>query len=105
MPYTDNTAAERLIELREGRGLSQEGLATAIKRHARENGWLEVGGIGAIDGVTIRKIEETNRCPSERVRLVIALYFGVAIRDIWHPANRRQVPHGNRGKKRQAVAA
>lgn len=98
MPFTDHHAAHRLAELREARGLSQEGLAKAIRRHALANGWLKPDGLGAVDPDTIRRIERDGHCPSERVRLVISLFLGVQIRDIWEPGNRRYV-------ERKGVAA
>jgi DNA-binding XRE family transcriptional regulator len=91
MPFTDYVAADRVVELREARGLSQEGLANAIAQVARERGWLKPGGIGRVDADTIRRIERDGHCPLERVRLVVALFFEVPIRDIWTPTNRRHV--------------
>lgn len=89
MPWTDARAAARIEELREDRGLSQEGLASAIQLLAKTEGWYKVHG--AVDAFTIRRIERDEHVPSERVRLVIALYFGVQPRDIWEPRNRRAV--------------
>jgi DNA-binding XRE family transcriptional regulator len=89
MPFTDHFAATRLIELREQAGLSQEGLAQALKRKAREEGWYKLHG--AVDAFTIRRIERDGHCPSERVRMVIALFFDCQPRDIWQPQNRRLV--------------
>lgn len=91
LPYIDHRAADRVRELREDAGLSVEGLANAIKRKAKAEGWLAPGGLGAIDPFTLRRIERSGHCPSERKRLVIALYFGLTPRDIWIPANRRHV--------------
>jgi len=70
--------------------LSQEGLARAIQREARSRGWFKLHG--AVNAFTIRRIERDGHCPSERVRLVIALYFGCQPRDIWEPQNRRTAP-------------
>lgn len=103
MPYTDHRAADRLRELREDAGLSVEGLATAIRTKARSEGWTKPGGHGAIDAFTLRRIERDGHCPSERKRLVLALYFGLGPRDLWMPANRRYVDSD--GKKRKKAAA
>jgi DNA-binding XRE family transcriptional regulator len=89
LPYADHVAAARLVELREDAGLSQEALAHAIKRYAQEQDWYKLHG--AVDAFTIRSIERDGHCPSERVRLVIALYFGAQPRSIWQPQNRRAV--------------
>lgn len=91
MPFIDYRAADRLRELREDAGLSQEGLATAIKRKALAEGWLREGGHGTVNAFTIRRIEKDGHCPSERKRLVIALYFDTRPSTIWAPSNRRQV--------------
>ena len=103
MPFTDRTAAERLAELREDRGLSQEGLALAVAQIAMANGWLKPGGIGKVDADTIRRIERDGHCPSERVRLVLALFLGVQIREIWEPRNRRYVDRKRADQKRAAA--
>lgn len=97
MPFTDSIAAQRLTELREDRGLSQEGLAVAVHRYAKEQGWLKPNGLGAVTADTIRSIERTGHCPSERVRLVLALFLNVPVRDLWEPRNRRYVPRHRRG--------
>ena len=86
--WLDFHAASKLVELREERGLSQERLAAEIKRYAKEQGWFSAHG--AVDAFTIRRIERDGHCPSERVRLVIALFFGLSPSDIWSPANRRR---------------
>lgn len=91
MPFIDNVAAQRLAELREDRGFSQEGLASAIRKHALAQGWLKPNGLGAVDADTIRRIERDGHCPSERVRLVLSLFFEVPIREIWEPSHRRQL--------------
>lgn len=97
MPYADHVAATRLVALREDAGLSQEALAKAIKRYAQEQDWYKLHG--AVDAFTIRSIERDGHCPSERVRLVVALYFRTHPRVIWEPQNRRHV------ETRRSVAA
>lgn len=104
MPFIDQHAKAKVRELREERGLSQEGLAIAIRRHARREGWLSEDGIGAVDPFTIRRIESFGHCPSERIRLVIALFFGVRPNDIWQPSNRLKVTREQRDAL-EAVAA
>lgn len=89
MPMTDFHAATTVRDLRESAGKSQEALARDIRRMAETNGWFRVHG--AVDAFTIRRIERDGHCPSERVRFVIALYFGQQPRDIWRPENRRPV--------------
>ena len=89
--YTDFVAAERLTTLREDRGLEQEGLAKAIRRHALKQGWLKEGGYGAVSADTIRSIEKDGHYPSLRVQLALALFFGVDRREWWKPQNRRPV--------------
>lgn len=89
MPFIDIRAADQLRALREDRGLSVEALATDIKRVAARNDWYKVHG--AVDAFTLRRIEDQGHCPSERVRLVVALYFGLRPSEIWQPANRRPV--------------
>lgn len=99
MPWTDERAAARIEEAREDLGLSQEGLANAIKLFAQERGWYKVidgRAHGAVDAFTIRRIEK-GHVPSPRVRVVIAVYLSsstgkpVQPRDIWEPRNRRPV--------------
>lgn len=89
MPFTDHAAAHRLRDLREDQGLTVEGLAKAIRRHASQQGWIKVHG--AVDAYTLRRIEDHGHKPSPRVRLVIALYFGVSHRDIWQPGAARPI--------------
>lgn len=89
MPLQDHHAAAALQELREDAGLSVEGLAKAIQHRAHREDWYKVHG--AVDAFTLRRIEDDGHCPSERVRLVIALFFGVGPRDIWAPKNRRVI--------------
>lgn len=91
--FTDDVAAARIERMREDRGLSQEGLANAVKVFAKDQGWYKVRrgrAQGGVDAFTIRRIE-SGHLPSERVRLVLALYFGKQPRDIWEPRNRRPV--------------
>lgn len=90
MPAVDYHAAALIAELREEQGLSQEGLARAIRRKAEGERWFKIHG--AVDAFTIRRIERDGHCPSERVRLVIALYFGRQPREIWQPVNRQPAP-------------
>lgn len=85
--WTDHAAGGVVARERELRGLSQEGLANAIKRFAVDEGWFKVHG--AVDAFTIRRIERDGHVPSERVRLVIALFFDTEPRAIWEPQNRR----------------
>lgn len=89
MPFIDHSAADRLRELREDRGLEVEGLALAIRRRATDEGWYKVHG--AVDAFTLRRIERHGHYPSARVRLVIALYFEVDHRELWRPGNRREL--------------
>jgi hypothetical protein len=96
MPFVDYTAADRIRELREDRGLSNEALANAIKRYALEQDWAKVHG--TVDPFTLRRIEHDGHCPSERVRVVIALFFEVRPRDIWRRENRREVENDGRRK-------
>lgn len=88
MTFADPVAAARLKELREGRGFSPEGLAADIKRSALRAPW---GDRGCVDPHTIRRIERDDHVPSLRVQFVLAHYFGVTMRDIWSPAQRRPV--------------
>lgn len=90
-PFTDYVAGDRIATLREDRGLSREGLAKALRLHAEANGWLKPGGIGAVSAETVKAIEE-GHLPSERVRLALALFFGVDRRSIWDARNQREVP-------------
>lgn len=89
LPFVDHHAAAALRDLREDAGLSVERLAAEIKRVAIREGWFKVHG--AVDAYTLRRIEDDGHCPSERVRLVIALYFARRPRDIWKRANREEV--------------
>lgn len=84
----DHRAAARLVEERELRGLSPEGLSLAIKRASRNAPW---GERGAVDAHTIRRIERDGHVPSERIRFVIASFFGHLPHEIWEPRNRRLV--------------
>lgn len=101
--FTDYRAAERVQELREAAGLSQEGLAAAIKREAKSRGWYKLHG--AVDAYTVRRIERDGHCPSERVRLVIALYFECQPREIWEPQNRRSLAPNRRPAARKVAIA
>lgn len=101
MPFIDYSAADRVRELREDRGLSVEGLANAIKRYAAAQGWAKVHG--TVDAFTLRRIEEDGHCPSERVRLVIALFFEIRPREIWRPESRRAIDHDSRRRKAPAA--
>lgn len=89
MPFVDYIAADRVRNLREDRGLSVEGLAKAIKLAGNADQWGQVHG--AVDAFTLRRVEREGHCPSERVRLVLALFFGIDRRDLWNPANRRPI--------------
>lgn len=89
MAQIDVHAAEVVRDFREDAGLSVEGLASAIQLRSQQEGWFKIHG--AVDAFTLRRIEATGHCPSERVRFVIAHYFGVGPRDIWQPRNRRKV--------------
>lgn len=84
--FIDTHAAEKLAELREDAGFSQEGFAKALRAKAEEEGWSKV--YGAVDAFTIRAIEDYSHVPGARVRLLIALFLEVQPRDIWVPANR-----------------
>lgn len=90
-PFKDATAADRIRELREDRGLTWWGLQGAVRRLADEQNWLKPGGLGAVDADTIKAIEEDDHVPSLRVQLVLSLFFGVDRRSIWKPQNRRAV--------------
>jgi hypothetical protein len=86
MPLIDHIAADKLIHLREARGLSPEGLSLAIKRAAPDAAWRERG---AVDAHTIRRIERRGHVPSPRVRFVLAQFFDIEPGEIWAPHNRR----------------
>lgn len=87
--WQDIYAAEKLCNLREAKGLSQEALANAIRQFAKDNDWYKT--YGAVDAFTIRRIERDGHCPSERVRFVIATFFGTTPGKLWKPINRRPV--------------
>lgn len=89
MPFIDRHAATRLTELREDAGLSQEGLARAVRLKSETEGWYKVHG--SVDAFTIRAIEDFGHCPSERVRVALSLFFGVPHRELWQPAQRRPI--------------
>lgn len=92
MPFEDHHAAATLRDLREDAGLSVERLAESIRRKAEQERWYKLHG--AVDADTLRRIEDTGHCPSERIRLVIALFFDRRPRDIWRPENRLTVEAG-----------
>lgn len=85
--FIDHVASNRLIELRENRGLSPERLARLINERAEAEGWE----VGAVHESTIRRIEGNPRknvpgvVPSIRVQVVIALFFGIDRQEIWRP--------------------
>jgi hypothetical protein len=102
MPFIDFQAANTVRDLREDAGYSQEGLSRAIRDKAQSDGWYKVHG--AVDAFTIRAIEKHGHCPSQRVRVAIALFFGVSHRDIWQPGNQRADATPIRDKMRGAPA-
>jgi DNA-binding XRE family transcriptional regulator len=76
MQYTDSSAARLLTELREGAGLSPEGLSRAIF----------AAGLGYVAGRTIRNIEKREIVPTLRVRTALARYFDRPARSVWRTA-------------------
>lgn len=86
MSLIDIHAAERIVEMREARGLSPESLADDISRHALTNGW---GVRGSVNAHTIRRIERKGHVPGPSVAFVIASYFETVPHDIWRAGNRR----------------
>lgn len=86
MPVVDYHAASRLTELREAEGLSPEALAQAIKARAPHEPW---GDRGTVDAHTIRRIEREGHVPRERVRFVLARYFGLLPHELWQPRHRK----------------
>lgn len=87
MPFIDQIAAAQIRDLRETAGLSQEGLARALRLKAEREGWYHERG--AVDAFTIRAIEQLDHLPSLRVQMALSLFFGVDRRAIWRPENRQ----------------
>lgn len=86
MPFIDWQAANTVRDLREDAGLSQEGLANAVKRRGLAEGWYREHG--ALDAFTVRAIEKHGHVPGQRIKVALALFFGVSHRQIWRAENR-----------------
>lgn len=87
--FVDTVAASRIRDLREARGLTQEGLAAAIRLMAELNGWHKGFGPVGLDAFTVRAIERDGHVPHISRQLGLALFFEVDRRDIWNVENRR----------------
>lgn len=83
MAFVDYHAARRIKAMREELGLSSpEALAHEIRLQAVIADW---GRRGTVDAHTIRRIEKRGHVPSIRIQFVLAMFFGVRMRELWLP--------------------
>lgn len=86
MPMVDFAAAQRIKEMREAQGFSPEALAAAVREASQTEPW---GERGAVDAHTVRRIERSGHVPGERVRFVLARFFGMTPHELWLPSSSR----------------